>query len=894
MKIKTKFLMIFLGLIVVPGCIVGLLVWVSVERELERQISNELISVCRHKADYLTLLFNERVREVKVLAASKMVIAAVAKANNGNTNMDDDSIGEAIRRHDSEWINNRNNNVLAKTILANELSRSLLKFKHQDDSRYGEIFVTDRWGATVAMTKILSDYYQGDEFWWEQAYNHGIGDVFIDDRGFDQSTKTLVTGIVVPVRQDKKVIGILKVNYSIREVLDLISKIDVSMKNETILARSNGDAIFNRVDFDHHRDLSRAEVEIILDEENSFGQFEDIHDGKTHLMFYALLPISLYTRVPTPGEIKGISGEKWTPTQWHILIDISKAEALSSIRKGIQQLVLILSVLIIVGAGVAAYFSMTISRPIVALSENVRKISSGDLSEEIDDIQANDEIGDLADNFNQMFKIIKESQAVLEKEVNKKTNELMTNLKVSEEQNRQLLDTRNAMLNIAEDLDQEKSALLETREALLLSGKKISFKNRVLDIFLTVSDEQMYHKMMTLLLEIFASECGLFGYIDENGSFVIPTIIGQVQDTIEVDDKERHYPCELWGHSSWSQAIREKKTHLANKPSLTDQEELLPITRYISAPIIHNGRVIGLFQIANKQTNYDENDLSIVDSLARAIGPILDVRLNRDRLEEVRKRIEKERARLYVENIRKNRELEQIVYATSHDLRSPLVNVQGFSTELEAAFHEILMFCKSQKSSDEEMARIVPLLQEDIPESIDFIKKSTAKMSRLLDGLLRLSRIGRFVQTIEECDMNIIMADVIATAEYQIKEIGAVVNMGLLPSCKGDSSQLNQVFSNLIDNALKYLDLDRPGRISVSGHRIDDMAVFCVEDNGIGIAPEHQENIYDIFHRLNPAEGSGEGLGLTIVNRIVERNNGRISLESELGKGSRFLVELPV
>ena len=105
--------------------------------------------------------------------------------------------------------------------------------------------------------------------------------------------------------------------------------------------------------------------------------------------------------------------------------------------------------------------------------------------------------------------------------------------------------------------------------------------------------------------------------------------------------------------------------------------------------------------------------------------------------------------------------------------------------------------------------------------------------------------------------------------------------------------QINQVFSNLLDNALKYLEPNRRGVIRVCGQEEPDRLVYSIEDNGIGIAAQHQDSIYKVFHRLDPQRGTGEGLGLTIARRILDRHRGKVWVESEVDVGSKFYLSLP-
>ena len=240
----------------------------------------------------------------------------------------------------------------------------------------------------------------------------------------------------------------------------------------------------------------------------------------------------------------------------------------------------------------------------------------------------------------------------------------------------------------------------------------------------------------------------------------------------------------------------------------------------------------------------------------------------------------------------KNKELEQIVYVASHDLRSPLVNVDGYSRELEYSVEDLLRALDSSLSP-EEKERSVRALLPDMTDSLRRIRSSAKQMDALLTGLLKLSRLGRAALAIGPVDMNALTAQLVSSLKFQIKEAGAAVRVGELPPCRGDAVQLTQVFANLLGNALKYLDPGRPGEIVVEGRIEQDHAVYTVEDNGVGIAPEHQEKIFQLFHRLDPSAGEGEGLGLTIVRQILGRLGGEVSVESAPGRGSVFTVVLP-
>jgi signal transduction histidine kinase len=243
---------------------------------------------------------------------------------------------------------------------------------------------------------------------------------------------------------------------------------------------------------------------------------------------------------------------------------------------------------------------------------------------------------------------------------------------------------------------------------------------------------------------------------------------------------------------------------------------------------------------------------------------------------------------------RKNEEMESMIYTASHDLRSPLVNIQGFSQRLEKAKGDIDVRLAQEDVPEAVRSSLARVLGERMPAALGFIKSSSLKMDSLINGLLRLSRVGRVQLTLQPLDMNTMMHDIVGTLTIQIQQAGASVTVGDLPPCLADAAQINQVFTNLIDNAIKYRDPVRPLTITLQGSVHDARVRYTVADTGLGIAEEFQPKVWQLFHRLDPNGAvAGEGLGLTLVRRILERLHGHITLTSKAGDGSCFTIELP-
>lgn len=242
-----------------------------------------------------------------------------------------------------------------------------------------------------------------------------------------------------------------------------------------------------------------------------------------------------------------------------------------------------------------------------------------------------------------------------------------------------------------------------------------------------------------------------------------------------------------------------------------------------------------------------------------------------------------------------NDEIQRFAYIVSHDLRAPLVNIMGFTSELEATRATIERYHKAilERAPDLATPEARTAVEEDLPEAISFIRTSTAKMDRLIGAILKLSREGRRVLTPEPVDMADLLAGCHRSLSQQLDGTGTEFMVEGAPDVVSDRVALEQIFGNLIDNAAKYLSPGRPGRIVVRGQDAGPFVRYEIEDNGRGIDPKDFDRIFDLFRRAGAQDRPGEGIGLAHVRSLVRRLGGAISVSSRPGIGSTFTVLLP-
>ena len=245
---------------------------------------------------------------------------------------------------------------------------------------------------------------------------------------------------------------------------------------------------------------------------------------------------------------------------------------------------------------------------------------------------------------------------------------------------------------------------------------------------------------------------------------------------------------------------------------------------------------------------------------------------------------------------RANDEIQRFAYIVSHDLRSPLVNVMGFTAELEASAKPLEKLLADAEAAAPQIVspEARDAVRQDLPESIGFIRTSTQKMDRLINAILQLSRQGKRVLTPQALDMNEVFAGIVGTLQHRIDEQGVSVTIDRnLPGLFSDRLAIEQIFANLVENGLNYLKPGRPGEIHISGHRDGQRVLFDVKDNGRGVDPKDHERIFDLFRRSGVQDQPGEGIGLAHVRALAYRLGGTVACDSSLDQGATFRVSLP-
>lgn len=271
-----------------------------------------------------------------------------------------------------------------------------------------------------------------------------------------------------------------------------------------------------------------------------------------------------------------------------------------------------------------------------------------------------------------------------------------------------------------------------------------------------------------------------------------------------------------------------------------------------------------LEEIVAQRTRELEDRVEEVETLNKALTNLLqDLQVTNQKLERTTRQLQDA-----------NQELESFTYSVSHDLRAPLRAIEGFSQILTEEFD--------------------PDLPPEAHRYLNLLLENVRRMKRLIHDLLALSRLGNKSLRREEIETQNLVENIIREQTQGKANRDLDITIQDLPPCQADPGLIEQVFSNLIDNALKYTKNQAQAKIEIGSQREDEELIFHVQDNGVGFDMDYQEKLFAVFQRLHKEENyAGSGVGLAIVQRIVHRHGGRVWAESTPDQGSTFYFSLP-
>ncbi|HZD43191.1 MAG TPA: ATP-binding protein, partial [Methanomicrobiales archaeon] len=429
-------------------------------------------------------------------------------------------------------------------------------------------------------------------------------------------------------------------------------------------------------------------------------------------------------------------------------------------------------------------------------------------------------------------------------------------------------------VEILQDITKQKLA----EETLLQKGSILEGINRIFHEALTCeTEEELGVTCLRVAETITDSNIGFIGEINAEGQLENLAISENGWSHAQLPSESRYHksPSGLTIFGIYGRVLKDGQSLFTNNPSTHPDSIGMPeghpsLSAFLGVPLIQNGTVIGMIGLGNKEGGYTNEDIQAIEALAPAIVEALMRKRAESSLSEYNKEIMN-----YTERLKQsNEDLERFAYVSSHDLQEPLRTMITFTQLLERRYKDNL--------------------GPEADDYIQFIVSGGKRMQALINDLLEYSRVNTRGSDLRPTDPSAVIEDALSLLQSKIKENAATITYDDLPFVMADSLQLQQIFQNLIGNAIKFRRPHVSPQIHISAKERNGRVEFSVADNGIGIESEYKEKIFVIFQRLHgPDAYEGTGIGLAIVKRIIDRHGGRIWVESEPGKGSTFHFTLP-
>ncbi len=769
----------------------------------------------------------EKVKKTKTISSAPVITNALLKSNKYYQSLPKRKRDEEILQKNNKWKNIKDqNNSFILDYTNNEVSKYLKILQHNIKGEYGEIFLTNKYGALVASTAKLTTFTHGHKYWWQGAYNDGNGSVFLDDRGYDDSVDGYVLGIVVPIKKDNEIIGILKAN------LNIIGSINTIVVNSQIknheklkLIRSGGLIVFEEGLEPLSKRISNDLQKRIQTISNESFVFET--EGNKFVVGCAEIKISSEMKDYNFGgdfesidHKKGNSGESW------LILDLNPFSNIVKQATGILSGLWIIGILLTVVFAITSFIiGKRIAKPLKELIKKTEQISKGDFDTKIF-LNRTDEIGLLASSFNQMTNYLKESTTSIEKlnSVNQQLVLKTKKLKESENKFHSLFSELSEGVALHEIIYDKKGKAIDYR---------INETNKAFGKILNIKSEDAIGKLSTEL------------YGTEEAPFL--DIYAKVAETGNQIEFEQYF---------------------------------LPMKKnfHISAYCPRKGKFATVFSDITEQKQAEERLKKHREHLEEMVELRTEnLQRSQQALALLLEDVNESRAELHIANKElqaSNKELEAFSYSVSHDLKAPLRAIGGFA--------QILLEEEGDKLGDEGR------------DSLNIILKNVDKMAKLIDDLLKFSRLGRKKIHVSEIRTVSLVNNIIK----ELMEINPdrKIDFKLKKICNinGDNSLLTQVFSNLISNAIKYTRPRENAIVEIGSRKEAGEVIYYVKDNGVGFDMKYVDKIFGVFQRLHSNEEfEGTGIGLALVQRIIKKHGGEVWAEAEVDRGATFYFSLP-
>lgn len=943
MNIKHRIYLSLFLLSLLPLALISVITEQVSRTTLKAAISSDFSALAREKALAIGRIIDANIHETRLLAQHPAIINGLKKTNVINASRNQADLMEEINNIDRQWIENKGNTAKAKEVSDNALSAELHKIKAMQPEVYGEIFVTDSLGATVAMTQTLSDYYQADEYWWQAGSKlKTVKSAYLDDRGYDESVNAIVIGVIVPVIDEDEFIGILKINFRVSTILDIVSGEELEPGHGLILARSD-DTVISTNRSAHYQDTNISPLKQFLLEAPTVGETQ--WHGINHLVATYPMKHSFNTRkIPAQGVI-GVKGETTIEKKWFVIFAAEEKTVYAELEDLQKNTMLLALTALVIASIVGFYLSRDINRPLSILKLGTEIIGKGDLSHRIAVTQKN-EFGELASAFNSM------------------TNELQQTLASRDELNREIEERKS----IQTELSQFKSTLDQTMDCVFMFDPQTlkffyvnagamsqigyDFDELVNMTPLDIKpefDETSFRKITESLINgpshriVFTTvHRHKDGYdipvevflqyvapVDTPPRFlaVVSDITEQKHAEEEKEQLQRHLNELLDAMPSIVVAVDQQAyiTHWNREAErVTGIDSATAIGKPVTETLliiephqeeilnaIHKGQKLSLERVTtgDDKGHYHTNILVYPLTATGIKGAVL-------RLDDVTEKTHMEDMMVQTE---KMLSVGGLAGGMAHELNNPLGGmVQGIQNIRRRFSSSLDKNISTATNLGLDLEKVRQYMHErEIDQMLDMISDAGQRASEIVNNMLRFTR--RPENLVQATDLKALIDQTIelASVDYDLKKKYDFKNIEIncefssnLPYVSCIPGELQQVLLNLLRNSAQALSENKspekspkitlrvglevgPGVEPGVKHKKQHIRIE-VEDNGSGMSAETQKRAFEPFYTTKPP-GKGTGLGLSVSYYIIhDEHQGTINVESTPGKGTKFIIQLPV